>query len=150
MKALNINGKLVEFALVSRRSALHAGTRFNVRGSDDEGNPANFVETEQILVCMDVKCSYVQLRGSIPLYWTQKTNLKYKPLIKIDNTKNHVSQLSLFFMRETWSVISCHLKLNLRFLFRLMCFKSISANILGHMMARWWSIWSISMGWRAI
>lgn len=89
MKTLNINNKLVEFALVSRRSALHAGTRFNVRGADDEGNPANFVETEQILVCMDVKCSYVQLRGSIPLYWTQKTNLKYKPMIKIDNTKNH-------------------------------------------------------------
>lgn len=99
MKSLNINSKLVEFALVSRRSALHAGTRFNVRGSDDEGNPANFVETEQILVCMDVKCSYVQLRGSIPLYWTQKTNLKYKPMIKIDNTKNHVSIIAILNSR---------------------------------------------------
>jgi hypothetical protein len=89
INSLNVNEKKVEFALVSRRSALHAGTRFNVRGTDEEGNPANFVETEQILVCMDVKCSYVQLRGSIPLYWTQKTNLKYKPAIKIDHAKNH-------------------------------------------------------------
>ena len=27
-----------------------AGTRFNARGLDDEGNVANFVETEQIVI----------------------------------------------------------------------------------------------------
>lgn len=90
LSSLKVNDKEIDFGLISRRSALNAGTRFNVRGTDDEGNPANFVETEQILVCMDFRCSYVQIRGSIPLIWSQKTNLKYKPAIKIDDTKNHI------------------------------------------------------------
>lgn len=89
MNKLKYNDKTVEFALISRRSNLNAGTRFNVRGIDDEGNPANFVETEQIVISMDVSCSFVQIRGSIPIYWTQKTNLKYKPKIIIDESKNH-------------------------------------------------------------
>lgn len=84
-----LSDKTVELALISRRSALNAGTRFNVRGVDEEGNPANFVETEQILIHMDMSCSFIQIRGSIPIFWTQKTNLKYKPLIKIDDSKNH-------------------------------------------------------------
>jgi len=32
--------------LISRRSRKRAGTRYNARGGDDEGNVANFVETE--------------------------------------------------------------------------------------------------------
>ena len=38
--------------LISRLSCERAGTRFNVRGTNDDGHVANFVETEQ--VC----CSY--------------------------------------------------------------------------------------------
>ncbi len=34
--------------LISRLSCERAGTRFNVRGVDDEGHVANFVETEQV------------------------------------------------------------------------------------------------------
>ncbi len=97
LNSVKVGDKLVEFGLISRRSALNAGTRFNVRGTDEDGNPANFVETEQIVIHMDFRCSYVQLRGSIPLIWSQKTNLKYKPPIKIDNTKNHVRYLNLLF-----------------------------------------------------
>lgn len=37
-------------ALVSRLTCLRAGTRFNARGIDDEGNAANFVETEQVRI----------------------------------------------------------------------------------------------------
>jgi len=32
--------------LISRRSRKRAGTRYNARGLDDEGNVANFCETE--------------------------------------------------------------------------------------------------------
>ena len=39
----------VEITLISRRQTLRAGTRVNVRGLDDFGNVANFVETEQIV-----------------------------------------------------------------------------------------------------
>ncbi|KAG8185014.1 hypothetical protein JTE90_017038 [Oedothorax gibbosus] len=48
-----------------------AGTRFNVRGTNDEGCVANFVETEQVIYLDNKVCSYVQIRGSIPLFWDQ-------------------------------------------------------------------------------
>jgi len=57
------------------------GTRFNNRGIDDEGNTANYVETEQMLIKTKVNrdkltkkvytYSYSQVRGTAPLYWTQ-------------------------------------------------------------------------------
>ena len=34
--------------LISRLSSERAGTRFNVRGVNDDGHVANFVETEQV------------------------------------------------------------------------------------------------------
>lgn len=39
----------VELLVVSRRSRDRAGLRFQRRGIDDEGNVANFVETEMII-----------------------------------------------------------------------------------------------------
>ncbi|GBG29408.1 Phosphatidylinositide phosphatase SAC1 [Hondaea fermentalgiana] len=38
------------YLFISRRSRTRQGTRFNLRGLDAEGNAANFVETEQILL----------------------------------------------------------------------------------------------------
>ena len=38
-----------------------AGTRFNVRGLDNEGQVANFVETEEILQYDGNTCSFVQV-----------------------------------------------------------------------------------------
>ena len=35
--------------LISRLSCERAGTRFNVRGTNDDGHVANFVETEQVM-----------------------------------------------------------------------------------------------------
>ncbi|KAK5163467.1 uncharacterized protein LTR77_010649 [Saxophila tyrrhenica] len=62
--------------LISRRSVKRAGLRFMRRGVDDDGYVANTVETEQILSPMtwsmsDKTYSLVQLRGSIPLHFTQ-------------------------------------------------------------------------------
>jgi hypothetical protein len=56
----------IEFMLISRRSRDRAGLRFQRRGIDDEGNVANFVETEQIVRCMSKgrAFSFVQVRGS--------------------------------------------------------------------------------------
>lgn len=60
--------------LISRLSSLRAGTRFNARGIDDDGNVANFVETETILwIPPGVAYSYVQVRGSVPIFWEQAT-----------------------------------------------------------------------------
>jgi len=82
---VKLKGKQFEYSLVSRRSCLNAGTRFNARGTDAYGNVANFVETEQIVYYENTVCSYVIIRGSIPLNWTNKTDLKYKPPIVIGN-----------------------------------------------------------------
>lgn len=65
--------------LISRLSCKRAGTRFNARGVDDDGNVANFVETETIFATPDGICfSYVQVRGSIPIFWEQAAGLQQK------------------------------------------------------------------------
>lgn len=67
-----------------------------MRGVDDKGNCANFVETEQIAIFQGKVSSFVQVcdkvvrswsvlmhlfqtRGSIPVHWSQTPTLKYKP-----------------------------------------------------------------------
>lgn len=59
-------------ALISRLSCQRAGTRFNARGVDDDGNAANFVETEQLIVLDESVVSYVITRGSVPIFWEQQ------------------------------------------------------------------------------
>ncbi|MCJ1313415.1 inositol polyphosphate 5-phosphatase [Agyrium rufum] len=62
--------------LISRLSCRRAGTRFNSRGIDDDGNVANFVETETVYWYPSGICySYVQVRGSIPIFWEQTAGL---------------------------------------------------------------------------
>ncbi|KAF2239352.1 hypothetical protein EV356DRAFT_502391 [Viridothelium virens] len=62
--------------LISRLSCRRAGTRFNARGIDDDGNVANFVQTETVFATPDGICfSYVQMRGSVPLFWEQSSGL---------------------------------------------------------------------------
>lgn len=60
--------------IISRQASRRAGTRFNSRGIDDDGNVANFVETETILwMPSGITFSYVQVRGSVPIFWEQAT-----------------------------------------------------------------------------
>lgn len=62
--------------LISRLSCRRAGTRFNSRGIDDDGNAANFVETETVLWHPSGLCfSYAQIRGSVPIFWEQAAGL---------------------------------------------------------------------------
>ena len=41
-----LEGKKLDFVLIARRAIYQAGTRYNARGIDDEGNAANFNEIE--------------------------------------------------------------------------------------------------------
>lgn len=62
--------------VISRLSCRRAGTRFNARGIDDDGNVANFVETETIYWSPSgVLFSYAQVRGSVPVFWEQTAGL---------------------------------------------------------------------------
>ena len=103
-KPTSINGRSFLFGLVSRRNRYRAGTRYFSRGIDQKGNVSNFNETEQLVlldapgagagaaaaagrggegVRGDVRFSFVQTRGSVPVYWAEINNLRYKPDLKI-------------------------------------------------------------------
>ncbi|KAA8591978.1 hypothetical protein FQN60_017352 [Etheostoma spectabile] len=113
MKSSCINGKVFEWSIISRRSCFRAGVRYYVRGDfhmtcsssvscaaiqwtftkgelskaavcvhagiDSEGHPANYT------------------RGSIPFYWSQRPNLKYKPKPQINKTVNHLDGFQRHF-----------------------------------------------------
>lgn len=63
--------------IVSKQSWKRAGTRFNARGIDDDGNVANFVETEFVYNSYSLKLVYAftQIRGSVPAFWEQDSSL---------------------------------------------------------------------------
>nr|XP_057909456.1 phosphatidylinositol-3-phosphatase SAC1-B isoform X2 [Doryrhamphus excisus] len=97
MKSSCINGKVFDWSIISRRSCFRAGVRYYVRGIDTEGHAANYVETEQIVQYNSAKASFVQTRGSIPFYWSQRPNLKYKPRPQISTTINHLDGFQRHF-----------------------------------------------------
>nr|AAI39690.1 Si:ch211-222e23.8 protein [Danio rerio] len=97
MKPCCINGKVFEWIIISRRSCFRAGVRYYVRGIDSEGHAANFVETEQIVQFNNARASFVQTRGSIPFFWSQRPNLKYKPKPLISKDTNHMDGLRRHF-----------------------------------------------------
>ncbi|KAK3299921.1 SAC1 family phosphatidylinositol-3-phosphatase [Chaetomium fimeti] len=103
-------GTPLTIALITRRSRNRAGTRYFTRGLDDQGNAANYNETEQILILNDSTAglggfagsagpgvqrnastegkdmqimSYVQTRGSVPAYWAEVNVLKYTPKLQL-------------------------------------------------------------------
>lgn len=111
--------KVFQLAVVSRRSCFRAGVRFQTRGIDAEGHAANFVETEQILEYGDIICSFVQVRiyffiflkpsfsffktrGSIPIHWSQKPNLRWQPYPKI-KTEDHLTGFLRHMQQQIFS-----------------------------------------------
>ncbi|KHN79064.1 Phosphatidylinositide phosphatase SAC2 [Toxocara canis] len=69
--------------LISRRSVKRAGLRYLRRGIDQNADVANFVETELILSIFGHYLSYVQIRGSVPVFWSQR-GYRYRPPLVID------------------------------------------------------------------
>jgi hypothetical protein len=74
------------YVIVSRKDTRRSGMRFLVRGNDKNGFSANFAETEQVIIQKNNQkkddfnvMSYIQIRGSIPLLWTQIPNLQFNP-----------------------------------------------------------------------
>ena len=65
--------KSFKVCLFSRLSCDRVGTRFNCRGVNDDGNVANFVETEQVFFSedSDEESAFLQLRGSVPVFFMQ-------------------------------------------------------------------------------
>ncbi|KAF2031463.1 hypothetical protein EK21DRAFT_63010, partial [Setomelanomma holmii] len=97
--AMDVFGRRIFVTIIARRSRFFAGARFLKRGTNDLGYVANDVETEQIVsdalttsfhapgprsYASPSYTSYVQHRGSIPLFWTQdNTGVAPKPDIDL-------------------------------------------------------------------
>jgi len=90
--------------VISRRSRFRSGLRYLRRGIDDEGDVANAVETEQILSSpfwdRSTKIySFVQIRGSIPVFFTQ-TPLSFKPMPILQHSPEaNLAAMRLHFQR---------------------------------------------------
>jgi hypothetical protein len=111
--SLDVFGQRVYMSIFARRSRFFAGARFLKRGTNDLGFVANDVETEQIvatklttsfhapgpgLYTSPNYTSYVQHRGSIPLYWTQdNTGVSPKPDININLIDPFYSPAAMHF-----------------------------------------------------
>ncbi len=94
--------KKFDITVISRRSVNRAGLRYLRRGIDEDGHVANAVESEQILSpsesTWDPKSkvySFVQIRGSIPLFFTQTPySLKPVPMLQ------HSAEANLSALRK--------------------------------------------------
>ena len=79
-----------------------------------QGSVANFVESEQLIVLEDKEgnfttSSFVQIRGSIPLLWSQIPNIKYKPPTRIAPPSAYQAAFDRHFktLLEAYQVTVC-------------------------------------------
>lgn len=114
------------FALVTRRSRYRGGTRYFSRGIDESGHVSNFNETEQIVILNDATgelagfapgqsmqngktegssndlqvLSYVQTRGSVPVFWAEINNLHYTPKLQVRGVETAVEAARKHFSEQ--------------------------------------------------
>lgn len=111
-KLMTIGSRRFLFGLIARRSRHRAGTRYFSRGIDEEGNVSNYNESEQFIIADkagntekdlvgQVKMGYVQTRGSVPVYWAEVNNLRYKPDLLIMEREETAQATALHFQHQT-------------------------------------------------
>jgi len=99
--------------LITRRSTKQAGTRFNARGIDDEGNVAIFCETDMIITNTEGGgvFAYTVIRGSVPVFWSQSANSGSVELTRnFELTKNACDKhLEILFHRYKKPIVFVNL-----------------------------------------
>lgn len=114
------------FALITRRSRHRAGTRYFSRGIDEQGHVSNYNETEQVVILNDTAgglsgfaggqsmkdekadragqdlqvLSFVQTRGSVPVYWAEVNDLKYTPRLQVRGVETAVDAARKHFVEQ--------------------------------------------------
>ncbi|EDN10458.1 inositol/phosphatidylinositol phosphatase [Histoplasma capsulatum] len=114
------------FALITRRSRHRGGTRYFSRGINEQGHVSNFNETEQVVILNDSTggmagfggvgmengkvgkhagkdlqvLSFVQTRGSVPLYWSEVNNLNYTPLLQVRSVDSALNAARRHFLEQ--------------------------------------------------
>lgn len=115
------------FALITRRSRHRGGTRYFSRGIDEHGHVANYNETEQVVILNDSPggltglaageslqsgkadgagrdlqvLSFVQTRGSVPVYWSEINNLQYTPKLHVRSVESALEAARKHFSEQT-------------------------------------------------
>lgn len=127
IRPTKINATRLRIVLITRRSRHRAGTRYFSRGIDEEGHVSNYNETEQIVILDDGAnslggfeggggqqngkigssegrevqiMSYVQTRGSVPVYWAEVNTLKYTPKLQIRGVESAVDAAAAHFSEQ--------------------------------------------------
>ncbi|GFU96448.1 phosphatidylinositide phosphatase SAC2 [Trichonephila clavipes] len=100
-------GKNYTMILISRRSRHRAGTRYKRRGVDESGKCANYVETEQIFEFASHTVSFVQIRGSVPIFWSQP-GYKYRPPPQLDKGEEETQTAFEKHFAEELSIYNSH------------------------------------------
>lgn len=128
VKNTSIKGTPLTFILITRRSRYRAGTRYFSRGIDENGNVSNFNETEQAIILNDNASggmggfagsssyqngavggnagkevqvlSYVQTRGSVPVYWAEINTLKYTPRLQVRGVETALGAAKKHFAEQ--------------------------------------------------
>jgi phosphatidylinositol 4-phosphatase len=127
IKSACIKSTPMTIILITRRSRHRAGTRYFSRGIDEEGHVSNFNETEQIVILNDNATgmggfaggggmqngkvggsdgremqimSYLQTRGSVPVYWAEINTLHYTPKLQIRGVETAVSPAKAHFEEQ--------------------------------------------------
>ncbi|CAN8101137.1 unnamed protein product [Discula destructiva] len=114
-------GTPLTISLITRRSRHRGGTRYFSRGIDEEGHVSNYNETEQLVILNDSGSgmsgftggnsvqtsktesremqvlSYVQTRGSVPVYWAEINTLSYTPKLQIRGIDSAASAAAAHF-----------------------------------------------------
>ncbi|KAI8336915.1 SacI homology domain-containing protein [Blakeslea trispora] len=98
----HIEGYVFDFVLISRRSM-----RYQRRGINEDGQVANFVETEQCIIFkrdeVNHVAAFVQTRGSIPIFWTQSPySLHPIPILDRSEQENHRAFEKHFNTQESY------------------------------------------------
>jgi len=110
----SVKGNPFTLALITRRSRYRVGTRYFSRGIDEAGHVSNFNESEQIVILNSSDSigttsygsagaqngsvsqkeaqvlSYVQTRGSVPVYWAELNTLHYTPTLQVRGVETAV------------------------------------------------------------
>jgi hypothetical protein len=127
INATSIKTTPLTIVLITRRSRHRAGTRYFSRGIDEEGNVSNFNETEQIIILNDSTgglsgfagggsaqdgghgslggkevqiLSYIQTRGSVPVYWAEVNTLHYTPKLQVRGVESAVAAARAHFREQ--------------------------------------------------
>ncbi|XP_078500053.1 phosphatidylinositide phosphatase SAC2 isoform X2 [Lissotriton helveticus] len=99
-------------ALISRRSRHRAGMRYKRRGVDKNGHVANHVETEQLIHVHNHTLSFSQIRGSVPVFWSQ-VGYRYNPRPRLDKSEKETAAFFRAHFEEEQKIYKKQIIINL-------------------------------------